>query len=337
MSILVTGGAGYIGSHTCVKLLESGHDVVVIDNLSNSNRDAIDRIKTITGKGFLFYCDDLRNGDILNGIFSRHEISSVIHFAGYKAVGESVLNPLKYYDNNIGSTLTLLNSMSEHNVKNIVFSSSATVYGNPETVPIAENCPLAATNPYGMTKLIIENILNDLYQSDTTWNIALLRYFNPIGAHPSGLIGEDPNGAPNNLMPYIAQVAVGKLDKVKVFGSDYPTKDGTGVRDYVHVDDLAEGHIAALKKLNENCGLKAYNLGTGCGYSVLEVIDEFSRASGKKIPYEFIGRRDGDVASSYANPEKARVELSWIAKRGLYEMCRDVWNWQQKNPNGYKK
>lgn len=337
MSVLITGGAGFIGSHTCVKLLEADHDIVVIDNLSNSHKIAIDRIKQITNKEFPFYNDSAQNEDALRAIFKENNIKGVIHFAGYKSVGESVSNPLKYYDNNINSTLTLLKVMSEYAIKNLVFSSSATVYGNPIKVPIQEEFPLEVTNPYGMTKLMIETILKDLYRADSTWNIAILRYFNPVGAHPSGLIGEDPNGMPNNLAPYITQVAIGKFEKVKVFGNDYPTKDGTGVRDYVHVQDLAEGHLAALDKLDESCGLKIYNLGTGHGYSVLEIINAFSEATGKVIPYEFTKRRDGDVASCYANPEKACQELSWTAKRGLYEMCRDAWNWQQKNPNGYSE
>lgn len=337
MSILVTGGAGYIGSHTCVKLLEAGHDIVVIDNLSNSSREAVLRVGKLTGREFPFYCEDLRDREALERIFRAHPISGVVHFAGYKAVGESVAEPLKYYENNLFSTISLLNAMREHGVRKLVFSSSATVYGNPETVPIGEDHPLSATNPYGRTKLMIENILRDLYASNPAWNIALLRYFNPIGAHPSGDIGEDPNGIPNNLVPYIAQVAIGKLDKVRVFGGDYPTADGTGVRDYVHVDDLAEGHLAALNKLDQNCGLQVYNLGTGKGYSVLEVIDAFSKAVGRAIPYEITERRPGDIAACYADPEKARLELSWSAKRDLQEMCRDSWNWQQKNPKGYKE
>lgn len=337
MSILITGGAGFIGSHTCVKLLEARQDIVVIDNLSNSHKMAIDRIKQITKKEFPFYNDYVQNEDGLKTIFKENKITGVIHFAGYKAVGESVINPLKYYDNNINTTLTLLKIMSENSVRNLVFSSSATVYGDAEKIPINEESPLKATNPYGMTKLTIENILKDLYRADSTWNIALLRYFNPVGAHPSGLIGEDPNGMPNNLVPYITQVAIGKHEKIKVFGNDYPTKDGTGIRDYVHVEDLAEGHLAALDKLNQSCGLKIYNLGTGQGYSVLEVIRAFKEVTGKEIPYEFVKRRDGDIALCYADTEKARLELSWKAKRGLYEMCRDAWNWQQKNPNGYNE
>lgn len=337
MTILVTGGAGYIGSHTCVKLLESGRDIVVIDNLSNSQIEVIDRIKLIVKKEFPFYQADIQNTKFLKQIFSEHKITGVIHFAGYKAVGESVAAPLIYYDNNINSTISLLKVMNEYNVKNLVFSSSATVYGNPHTVPVQEDFSLSATNPYGMTKFVVERILKDLFNADTSWNIALLRYFNPIGAHPSGLIGEDPNGTPNNLMPYITQVAIGKLNKLKVFGNDYPTKDGTGVRDYIHVEDLALGHLKALDKLYKNCGLVIYNLGTGIGYSVIDVINAFSKVSGIEIPYEIVARREGDIASCYADPSKANKELSWVAQKGIEDMCADAWNWQQKNPDGYKK
>lgn len=336
MPILVTGGAGYIGSHTCVKLLEAGRSIVVIDNLSNSHEEVIRRIKKITGKEFPFYHGDVCSETDLNELFLEHDIEAVIHFAGYKAVGESVRQPLKYYNNNIRSTLSLLEAMSRFEVKNLVFSSSATVYGNPHTVPIREDFPLSATNPYGRTKLMIEKILMDLAASDPAWNIAMLRYFNPIGAHSSGLIGEDPEGIPNNLMPYISQVAIGKLEKVSVFGNDYPTKDGTGVRDYIHVVDLAEGHLAALDKLETGCGLVVYNLGTGKGYSVLEIIRAFSAASSRPIPYVFTDRREGDIAVCYADPSKAANELDWKAKRGLREMCADTWNWQKKNPSGYR-
>lgn len=336
MSILITGGAGYVGSHTCVQLLEANHNIVVIDNLSNSNIEVIYRVKKMTGKEFRFYSEDLCNEEALNNIFKVNEIDSVIHFAGLKAVGESVKLPLKYYDNNLKSTLSLLKVMNIFNVKKLVFSSSATVYGDPQAVPITEEFPLSATNPYGMTKLIIENILKDIYKADTEWNIALLRYFNPVGAHQSGIIGEDPNGIPNNLVPYITQVAVGKLDKLKIFGSNYLTKDGTGIRDYIHVVDLADGHLAALKQLDTKCGLVIYNLGTGIGYSVLEMVEAFFKASGKTIPYDIVGRRDGDIAVCYADATKAQKELLWKAKKGIHEMCADSWNWQQKNPNGYR-
>lgn len=335
LSILITGGAGYIGSHTCVQLLEEGHKIVVIDNLCNSHIEAIHRIKKITGKDFKFYLEDLCNEDVLNNIFDDNKIDSVIHFAGLKAVGESVQFPLKYYESNLKPSLSLLKIMDKFNVKKIVFSSSATVYGNPSTVPIREDFPLSATNPYGMTKLIIENILKDLYKADSSWDIALLRYFNPIGAHHSGILGEDPSGIPNNLMPYITQVAIGKLEKLRVYGKDYPTKDGTGIRDYIHVVDLAEGHLAALNKLDMKCGLVIYNLGTGIGYSVLEMVKAFSKASGKTIPYEIVGRREGDIAACYADPKKAETDLLWTAKKSLSEMCADSWNWQQGNPNGY--
>lgn len=336
MTVLVTGGAGYIGSHTCVRLLESGNEIAVIDNLSNSNEEALKRVKLLTGKDFPFYREDLQNEEALERIFQENQIDSVIHFAGFKAVGESVAEPLKYYENNLLSTLTLIRVMKKHQVKKLVFSSSATVYGNPSSVPITEDFPLSATNPYGMTKLMIENILKDIQKADNSWRIALLRYFNPIGAHESGLLGEDPRGIPNNLMPYIAQVAIGKMDKLSVFGNDYPTKDGTGVRDFIHVVDLADGHLAALQKLNADCGLLACNLGTGTGYSVLEMVKAFEQASGKQVPYEITERRPGDIAVCYADVTKAEKELSWKATRGLEEMCRDVWNWQHKNPDGYQ-
>lgn len=336
MAILVTGGAGYIGSHTCVELLKAGYEVIVIDNLVNSKEESITRIREITGKPLTFYKADLLDKQALNKIFKNKSIEAVMHFAGLKAVSESISFPLRYYHNNIAGTLTLLEIMQIHGVKKIVFSSSATVYGNPHTVPITEDFPLSTTNPYGQTKLIIEQILSDLYYSEPDWNIAILRYFNPIGAHPSGKIGEDPNGIPNNLVPYITQVAIGKLRVLNIFGSDYETPDGTGVRDYIHVVDLAAGHIKALQKLNENPGNVVYNLGTGKGYSVLEIINTFSKVTGKEIPYRFVERRPGDVAVSYADPSKANNELSWSAKYGLEEMCTDAWRWQRNNPEGYK-
>lgn len=336
MKILVTGGAGYIGSHTCVALLEAGEDIVVVDNLSNSSVAVIERIKKITTKDFVFYKMDVRDEENLNGIFKANEIGAVIHFAGLKAVGESVTFPLKYYENNLCSTLQLLKVMEKFQVKNFVFSSSATVYGDPHKVPITEDFPLSTTNPYGATKLMIENMLKDIHIGDHSWNIAILRYFNPVGAHQSGTIGENPNGIPNNLVPYITQVAIGKLACLSVFGNDYPTLDGTGVRDYIHVTDLAEGHLAALKKLETNCGLVIYNLGTGKGYSVLEMVDAFQEACGKKIPFEIQPRRAGDVAKCYSNPAKAESELNWKAKKGLKEMCEDSWRWQKNNPGGYE-
>ena len=336
MAILVTGGAGYIGSHTCVELLQAGYEVIVIDNLVNSKEESITRIREITGKALTFYKADLLDKQALNKIFKNKSIEAVMHFAGLKAVSESISFPLRYYHNNIAGTLTLLEIMQIHGVKKIVFSSSATVYGNPHTVPITEDFPLSTTNPYGQTKLIIEQILSDLYYSEPDWNIAILRYFNPIGAHPSGKIGEDPNGIPNNLVPYITQVAIGKLRVLNIFGSDYETPDGTGVRDYIHVVDLAAGHIKALQKLNENPGNVVYNLGTGKGYSVLEIINTFSKVTGKEIPYRFVERRPGDVAVSYADPSKANNELGWSAKYGLEEMCTDAWRWQRNNPEGYK-
>lgn len=339
MSILVTGGAGYIGSHTCVELLNAGYDVVVIDNLSNSKEEALKRVKKITGRELKFYRADLLDSTCVDKIFTDEKIEAVIHFAGLKAVGESVRIPLKYYHNNITGTLVLCDIMNKHNVKNLVFSSSATVYGHTEKVPIAEgskDVPLSAANPYGRTKIIIEDILRDVYESDSEWNIALLRYFNPVGAHSSGLIGEDPNGIPNNLVPYISQVAVGKLKELNVYGNDYNTPDGTGIRDYIHVTDLAEGHIKALEKLMTNPGIVTYNLGTGTGYSVLDMIAAFSRASGSEIPYKIIGRRPGDVAVSFADPTKAQKELGWKAKRGIDQMCADAWHWQLENPNGYE-
>lgn len=336
MTILVTGGAGYIGSHTCVELLNAGYDIVVVDSFCNSKPEALKRVSEITGKEFPIYNVDLLQKEELETVFSEHEIEAVIHFAGLKAVGESVAIPLRYYHNNITGTLMLCEVMQAYGVKKIVFSSSATVYGTPKRVPVSEDFPLQATNPYGRTKLMIEEILRDLYVSDNEWSIALLRYFNPIGAHPSGRIGEDPNGIPNNLMPYITQVAVGKLKELRVFGNDYPTVDGTGVRDYIHVVDLAIGHVKALEKVMNTTGVEAYNLGTGRGYSVLELVSAFEKVTGIKIPYKIVDRRPGDVAISYADPTKAKEELGWVATRGIEEMCRDAWRWQSNNPNGYE-
>ncbi|AGK55848.1 UDP-glucose 4-epimerase GalE [Bacillus sp. 1NLA3E] len=335
MAILVTGGAGYIGSHTCVELLSAGNEVIVLDNFSNSKQESLTRVKEITGKDIKFYEVDLLNRDDVEKVFIENQIDAVVHFAGLKAVGESVSIPLYYYHNNITGTLILCEIMQKYGVKKIVFSSSATVYGMPERMPISEDFPLGATNPYGRTKLMIEEILRDLYISDNSWSIALLRYFNPIGAHASGRIGEDPNGIPNNLMPYITQVAVGKLKELQVFGNDYPTIDGTGVRDYIHVVDLAMGHLKALEKVKTTTGVDAYNLGTGTGYSVLELVSAFEKAAGKDIPYKIVARRPGDVASCYADPTKAKTELGWVAERGVEDMCRDSWGWQEKNPNGY--
>lgn len=335
MDILVTGGAGYIGSHTAVKLLDAGHNIIVVDNLENSKKEAIDRVEEITGKKLTFYETDLLHRKELEKIFNSHNIDAVVHFAGYKAVGESVAKPLKYYHNNITGTIVLCHVMRKYKVKNIVFSSSATVYGDPDEVPIKEDFPVTATNPYGRTKLFIEHILRDLHISDEEWNVVLLRYFNPVGAHESGRIGEDPNDIPNNLMPYITQVAVGKLEKLSVFGDDYPTHDGTGVRDYIHVVDLADGHLKALNKLEENPGVVTYNLGTGEGYSVLDVVKAFEKASGQDIPYEIADRRPGDVASCYADPAKAEKELGWKAERDLLDMCHDSWRWQRENPKGF--
>lgn len=334
MAILVTGGAGYIGSHTCVELLNIGKEIVIVDNFINSKPEALKRIEKITGKTFKFYEVDLLDKEALNKVFDENEIECVIHFAGLKAVGESVSQPLRYYHNNITSTLILCEVMAAHNVKKIVFSSSATVYGSPKTVPITEDFELHTTNPYGSTKLMIEDIMRDLYVSDKEWAIALLRYFNPIGAHSSGLIGEDPNGIPNNLMPYIAQVAVGKLPVLSVFGNDYPTVDGTGVRDYIHVVDLALGHLKAVDKVVKDCGVHTYNLGTGTGYSVLQVINAFEKASGKKVNYKIVDRRPGDISTCYADPAKAKEELGWVATRGIEEMCADSWNFTKNNPNG---
>ncbi|MBN2402060.1 MAG: UDP-glucose 4-epimerase GalE [Spirochaetes bacterium] len=335
MQILVTGGAGYIGSHTCVELLYAGYDVTVIDNLINSKEESLKRVQEITGKKLTFYKVDLLERKALNSVFAKSKIDAVIHFAGLKAVGESVQIPLRYYQNNITGTLMLCEIMKEHNVKNIVFSSSATVYGDPHKVPITEDFPLSATNPYGRTKLMIEDILRDLYIADKSMNIAILRYFNPVGSHKSGRIGESPNDIPNNLMPYISQVAVGKLKILSVFGNDYPTPDGTGVRDYIHVVDLAIGHLYALKKLETKPGIVTYNLGTGKGYSVLEMIKAFEKASGKSVPYKIVERRPGDIAACYADPSMAKNEMGWAAKLGIDEMCADTWRWQSANPDGY--
>ena len=337
MKILVTGGAGYIGSHTCVELLNAGYDVVIVDNLYNSNEKAVERIKEITGKDLLFYEADITDGEALDRIFSEEKIDAVIHFAGYKAVGESVQKPMEYYSNNISGTLTLTKVMQKYGVKNIIFSSSATVYGDPAFVPITEECPKGiCTNPYGWTKWMLEQILTDIHTSDPKWNVILLRYFNPIGAHSSGLIGEDPKGIPNNLLPYVSQVAIGKLPLIGVFGNDYDTPDGTGVRDYIHVVDLAIGHVKAVTKLEKNEGVCVYNLGTGNGYSVLQVIHAFEKACGHKLPYEIRPRRAGDIATCYCDPTKAKRELGWEAQYGIDEMCASSWKWQSKNPNGYE-
>ncbi len=336
MKILVTGGAGFIGSHTVVELQEAGYDVVVMDNLSNSSEKSLERVQKITGKQVPFYKADILDREALEQIFSEQEIGAVIHFAGLKAVGESVEKPWEYYENNIAGTLTLVDVMRKHNVKNIIFSSSATVYGNPAFIPITEECPKGqCTNPYGWTKSMLEQILSDIQKADPEWNVILLRYFNPIGAHKSGTIGENPNGIPNNLMPYITQVAVGKRQELGVFGNDYNTHDGTGVRDYIHVVDLAQGHVKALKKIEENAGLKIYNLGTGVGYSVLDVVKNFEDATGVKIPYSIKPRRAGDIDSCYADASLAKEELGWEAKYGIREMCEDSWRWQKNNPNGY--
>ena len=335
MQILVTGGAGYIGSHTCLELLQAGYDVVVVDNLSNSKAEPLKRVQALAGKSLQFERVDLLDKPALDQVFAQRNIAAVIHFAGLKAVGESVEQPLRYYQNNIAGTLNLADVMTRHNVKDLVFSSSCTVYGDPHTVPVQEDFPVSATNPYGRSKLMLEQILGDLHTADAAWNIALLRYFNPVGAHSSGRIGEDPNGVPNNLLPYISQVAVGRLPRLRVFGGDYPTPDGTGVRDYLHVVDLAVGHIKALQKLLSKPGLAVWNLGTGQGYSVLDVIAAFEQASGRAIPYEIVDRRAGDVASTYADPAKAKQELEWEAARGLQDMCEDSWRWQSQNPQGY--
>ena len=338
MSILVSGGAGYIGSHTCIELIEAGYDIVVADNLCNSSEEAVRRVSQIVGREIPFVKAELCSEDEVEALFAKYpDIDAVIHFAGLKAVGESVVKPLEYYTNNLVNSLVLLNAMRRHGVKNFVFSSSATVYGDPATVPIREDFPTGGTtNPYGTTKLFLERILTDICAADPTMNVALLRYFNPIGAHESGLIGEDPNDIPNNLVPYIAQVAVGKLEKLHVFGDDYPTPDGTGVRDYIHVVDLARGHVAALRKLDTGCGLFVCNLGTGNGYSVLDVLHAYEKACGKTLPYVIDPRRSGDIATCYADPAKARDELGWEAKYGIEDMCASSWKWQSTNPNGYR-
>lgn len=337
MSILVTGGAGFIGSHTCVELLNAGYEVVVVDNLYNASEKALERVEQITGKKVTFYEADILDRDALDAIFEKEAIDSVIHFAGYKAVGESVRKPIEYYYNNITGTLILCDVMRKHGVKNIVFSSSATVYGDPAFIPITEECPKGKiTNPYGQTKGMLEQVLTDIYVSDPEWKVVLLRYFNPIGAHKSGLIGEDPKGIPNNLVPYVAQVAIGKLKCLGVFGNDYDTPDGTGVRDYIHVVDLAKGHVAAIQKVEKTePGVLIYNLGTGKGYSVLDVVHAFEKACGKEIPYEIKPRRAGDIATCYADPTKAKNELGWVAEYGIEEMCEDSWRWQTMNPDGY--
>ena len=336
MKILVTGGAGFIGSHTNVELLNAGYDVVVIDNLVNSSKESIKRVEKLTGKKITFYEADLLDEKTLDDIFAKEKIDSVIHFAALKAVGESCEIPITYFNNNLTGTLNLIKTMDKYDVKSLVFSSSATVYGKPESVPIREDFPLSVSNPYGRTKLITEDMLRDIYKSDSSWNIALLRYFNPIGAHESGEIGENPHGIPNNLLPYVAKVAAGQLECVNVFGDDYDTPDGTGVRDYIHIQDLATGHIKALEKLSENPGLVTYNLGTGTGYSVLDIIHNFEKACGKQIPYKITPRRPGDIDMCYADPSKAEKELGWKAVRGIDKMCEDAWRWQSKNPNGYE-
>ncbi|WP_199609498.1 UDP-glucose 4-epimerase GalE [Flocculibacter collagenilyticus] len=336
MATLVTGGAGYIGSHTVVELQQINQDVVILDNLSNSSKAVLKRIESITNKAVTFVEGDILDTELLHSLFKQYQFDSVIHFAGLKAVGESNEIPLHYYKNNVYGTLNLCEVMAQHSVKNLVFSSSATVYGDPETVPIKESFPTSATNPYGRSKLMVEEMLADLYRSDPSWNIALLRYFNPIGAHESGTIGEAPNGIPNNLMPYITQVAVGKLKQLSVFGNDYNTIDGTGVRDYIHVVDLAHGHLKALEKLNSQPGLVTYNLGTGQGYSVLQMINSFEKATGQAIPYQISARRAGDIAECYADPQFANQELNWTATKSLVEMMEDSWRWQQNNPNGYQ-
>ncbi len=337
MKILVTGGAGFIGSHTVVELQESGYDVVVLDNLSNASEKSLERVQAITGKAVPFYKADILDRAALEEIFAAEAIDAVIHFAGLKAVGESVAKPWEYYENNIAGTLTLVDVMRKHNVKNIIFSSSATVYGNPAFIPITEDCPKGTcTNPYGWTKSMLEQILTDMQKADPAWNVILLRYFNPIGAHKSGTMGENPSGIPNNLMPYITQVAVGKREELGVFGNDYDTPDGTGVRDYIHVVDLAKGHVKALQKIKENAGLKVYNLGTGVGYSVLDIVNNFKEANGVDIPYSIKPRRAGDIATCYSDATKAKEELGWVAELGIKEMCEDSWRWQKNNPNGYE-
>lgn len=335
MRILVTGGAGYIGSHTCVELLNAGYDIIVLDNLSNASEESLEVIKRLTGKDFPFYKADLLDYEATERVFAENKIDSVIHFAGLKAVGESTQIPIRYYHNNITGTLHLVEIMEKYGVYNLVFSSSATVYGTPKTVPILEDFPLSTTNPYGSTKLMIENILQDVYKANNKWSITLLRYFNPIGAHESGDLGEDPKGIPNNLLPYVAQVAVGRLEYVHVFGDDYATKDGTGVRDYIHVVDLALGHLKAIEKKSDEAGVHIYNLGTGNGYSVLDIIHAFEKACGKELPYKIEARRPGDIAECYANAAKAKKDLGWEATRDIARMCEDSWRWQSKHPNGF--
>ncbi|MGN1331639.1 MAG: UDP-glucose 4-epimerase GalE [Lachnospiraceae bacterium] len=337
MAILVTGGAGYIGSHTVVELQQAGYEVVVLDNLCNSSRKALERVELITGKKVPFYQADILDREALEEIFTKEKIDSCIHFAGLKAVGESVARPWEYYENNIAGTLTLVDVMRRHGCKNIIFSSSATVYGDPAFIPITEECPKGVcTNPYGWTKSMLEQILTDIQKADPEWNVVILRYFNPIGAHKSGTMGENPNGIPNNLMPYVTQVAVGKLKELGVFGDDYDTPDGTGVRDYIHVVDLAKGHVKALKKIEEKAGLNIYNLGTGVGYSVLDIVKNFEEANGVKVPYVIKERRPGDIAACYADADKAKRELGWEAENGIRQMCEDSWRWQSNNPNGYE-
>ncbi|WP_127555544.1 UDP-glucose 4-epimerase GalE [Saccharospirillum alexandrii] len=337
MTVLVTGGAGYIGSHTCIELIKAGHTVLVLDNLVNSSPESLRRVEAIVQQPVDFVEGDIRDTALLDRVFSEHDIEAVVHFAGLKAVGESTEKPLDYYDNNVYGTLCLLQVMKRHGCKNLVFSSSATVYGDPHTVPIQEHFPLSATNPYGRSKLMIEDILRDLHASDPEWQVALLRYFNPVGAHESGTIGEDPNGIPNNLMPFITQVAIGKREALSVFGSDYNTPDGTGVRDYIHVVDLAKGHVQAIEKLNSNPGCVAYNLGTGVGYSVLDMVKALEKASGCEVPYKLVDRRPGDIACCYADPAYAEQELGWRAERGLEDMMADSWRWQSQNPEGYQR
>lgn len=337
MNILVTGGAGFIGSHTLIELIAAGHNPVVVDNLSNASPEAIHRVEKIVGQPIPFYEVDIRDREGLEKVFAQHAFDCCIHFAGLKAVGESVQKPWEYYENNIGGTLVLVDVMRKHGLKNIIFSSSATVYGAPDTMPITEDCPKGTvTNPYGQTKSMLEQVLTDIQKADPQWNVVLLRYFNPIGAHKSGTIGEDPNGIPNNLMPYITQVAVGKLQQLGVFGNDYPTHDGTGVRDYIHVVDLAKGHVCALSAIEKKCGLAVYNLGTGQGYSVLDLVHAFEKATGVKVPYVIKPRRSGDVAECWSDPSKAARELGWKAQYGIEDMCEDAWRWQKNNPNGYR-
>lgn len=336
MRVLVTGGAGYIGSHTTVLLVEAGYDVVIFDNFCNASKESISRVEAITGQNIIVVEGDIRNRDDLHKVFSTYKIDAVIHFAGLKAVGESVEQPLRYYDNNVHGSVVLCEVMAEHHCKSIIFSSSATVYGDPHTTPILENFPLSATNPYGRSKLMVEEILRDLYVSDNEWKVVLLRYFNPVGAHASGAIGEDPNGIPNNLMPFIAQTAVGKREVLSVFGDDYDTVDGTGVRDYIHVVDLAQGHVNALDRIKNFSEVMTINLGTGNGYSVVEMVNAFEKASGKKVPYQIVQRRAGDIATCFADPSYAKKVLDWEALKGIDEMCADSWKWQSNNPEGYK-